>query len=182
MPNINSLGLNEQELFLSTAACDGPHSIEYGNEGQPEIHKVTDILLWLLKTFGHSENNPQSRLTRIHFHSLTYHIIGTVGTLWGNLKSAVAAGASRASHQACDVDELNSDIIDIKIPLQFKLFTGDQVRNFNSSDPVTDFTKEGFNFAFSPVLVCKKPLKTVGLGDAISATGLMYSEFIVKNS
>jgi hypothetical protein len=28
-----------------------------------------------------------------------------------------------------------------------------------------------------PVLVCKKPVRTVGLGDTISATGLKYSAF-----
>ncbi|XP_041362972.1 ADP-dependent glucokinase-like [Gigantopelta aegis] len=182
LPNIDSLGLNEQELFVSSAACGGPHSSDLGAEGQPVIHKVTDIILWLLKTFGQSETHPQSRLTRIHFHSLTYHIIGTKGLVWNNIQSAVAAGASRASHQACDVEELNSDIVDIKIPLRYKLFTGDEERDFNSSEPVTYFTREGYHFAFSPVLVCKKPLKTVGLGDAISATGLMYSEFMVKNT
>ncbi len=75
--HINSLGLNEQELlYLAHTSSEAPHS-DYFNKlsGQPEISKVTDILHWILSKFGKSLSNPYSRLTRIHFHCLTYHII-----------------------------------------------------------------------------------------------------------
>jgi len=38
------------------------------------------------------------------------------------------------------------------------------------------------NFWIAPVMVCKNPVMTVGLGDAISTMGLMYHTFdAVKN-
>jgi hypothetical protein len=33
------------------------------------------------------------------------------------------------------------------------------------------------NYWIAPVMVCKKPVGTVGLGDAISSMGLMYSKY-----
>ena len=44
------------------------------------------------------------------------------------------------------------------------------------ADPVTVWGRGNVTFHLSPVLVCKQPLRTVGLGDAISAEGLVYSE------
>ena len=35
----------------------------------------------------------------------------------------------------------------------------------------------GVVFIYTPVLVCKFPLHTVGVDDAISATALLYSQF-----
>uniref|UniRef100_A0A1I7WBH9 Uncharacterized protein n=1 Tax=Heterorhabditis bacteriophora TaxID=37862 RepID=A0A1I7WBH9_HETBA len=32
-------------------------------------------------------------------------------------------------------------------------------------------------FIYTPVLVCKFPSKTVGVDDALSTTGLLYSQF-----
>ena len=38
--------------------------------------------------------------------------------------------------------------------------------------PLSDFGEPMINFAYVPVLVCKEPKSTVGIGDSISATGL----------
>ena len=77
-PVVNSLGLNEQELSFSAHAGNGPHPQQFTQtEGQPEVHKISDMMLWIMQTFGYSNNNPHSKLTRVHFHSLTYHIIAT---------------------------------------------------------------------------------------------------------
>ncbi|XP_071116162.1 ADP-dependent glucokinase-like [Haliotis cracherodii] len=179
LKHVDSLGLNEQELVFSSRAGGGPHSRDTDHQlAQPEVHKISDILLWFLHTYGLSEHNPSSRLTRIHFHSLTYHISATVGGRWRNLESSIAAGTRIAGIQACNVSHLSADILDIKIPLKYKLFSGDVDRDFNPARPVVSFSREGIKFVFSPVLVCKHPLKTVGLGDAISTTGLMYSQFV----
>ncbi len=75
--DFNSIGLNEQELlYLAFTSVEAPH-YEYFNQlnGQPEIAKVTDILDWILNKYGKSAANPASRLTRIHFHCLAYHVI-----------------------------------------------------------------------------------------------------------
>lgn len=135
------------------------------------------MLLWLLKTYAYSKDHPERNMTRVHFHSLTYHIVGVVPSAWSNIQAAIAAGTRMAGRQACDTKRLNSDLVTLQIPSKFKLYTGDEEREFNSHNPVLSWELDGFKFAFSPVLVCKNPLKTVGLGDSISATGLMYSEY-----
>ncbi|KAK3779540.1 hypothetical protein RRG08_045286 [Elysia crispata] len=179
LPTINSLGLNEQELVFASKSCGGPHAdlFDQENHGQPDIHKISDILLWLMKRYGKSaEQKSESRLSRIHFHSLTYHIIAVVEKAWSNSESAVAAGAQIAGLQACDTAELKADLLDLKVPAKFQLFSGDTERELDPLRPVISWRKDDILFVLSPVLVCKKPVKTVGLGDAISATGLMFSQ------
>ncbi|WAQ97781.1 ADPGK-like protein, partial [Mya arenaria] len=167
---VSSLGLNEQELTFSSYVANGPHSSYYhSRNGQPEIYKISDMVLWLLKTYGYSSKNPRSRLTRVHFHSLTYHIIGSLPDAWLNSESAVGAGTRMAGRQACKVDRLSPPDIELRIPQSFQLFSGSDAVTFNESKPVVSWKREGFQFVFSPVLVCINPLKTVGLGDAISA-------------
>ncbi|RUS71928.1 hypothetical protein EGW08_020303 [Elysia chlorotica] len=179
LPNIDSLGLNEQELVFASKSCGGPHAdlFDRENHGQPDIHKISDILLWVMKRFGRSAGSkPESRLSRIHFHSLTYHIMAVSGETWSNSASAVAAGAQIAGLQACDTAELRADLLDLKFPATFSLFSGDAERKLDPQKSVISWEKDNVRFVLSPVLVCKKPMKTVGLGDAISATGLMFSQ------
>lgn len=179
LPQITSLGLNEQELTFASLAAGGPFRDHFENaQGQPLIHKMSDIIFWMLRKYGKSEKNKKSRLTRIHFHSLTYHIVGVHHSHWKNIESAAMAGSRIAGMQACDIQELDPHVVDLKIPLEFKLHAGDKLRKFDPRNPTYSWSLEEFNFVFSPVLVCKEPVKTVGLGDAISATGLMFSQFV----
>jgi len=178
VPEVTSLGLNEQELTFSAHVAGGPHADYYlSRTGQPEIEKIGDMVLWMLKKYGYSKDNPNSRLTRVHFHSLTYHIVGTLPAAWHNSESAVAAGTRMAGRQACDTKSLSPFDIELRIPMSFKLHSGSEEQSFDERNPVISWDREGFHFVLSPVLVCISPSKTVGLGDSISATGLMYSEF-----
>ncbi|KAL6733149.1 hypothetical protein Aduo_003827 [Ancylostoma duodenale] len=43
--------------------------------------------------------------------------------------------------------------------------------------PIASWMRDQTLFIFTPVLVCKFPMKTVGVDDAISTTGLLYSQF-----
>lgn len=135
------------------------------------------MILWILKTYGYSEDSPDNKLTRVHFHSLTFHIIGTIKGAWHNNREAVAAGTRTAGEQACDMKTLHPDKVKLRIPKKIKMFSGDEERDFDETNPVISWNIEGYSFVFSPVLVCINPLKTVGLGDAISSSGLMYSEY-----
>ena len=168
-------------LFFSLFYVQVPHAGS-NQSNQPEIHKVSDIILWLLKNYGHSKKSfVESRLTRVHFHSLTYHIVGTLPEAWTNSESAVAAGTEVAGRQACNLEQLESDKVELKIPKTFRLHSNDQkLREIDEKRPVISWDMEGYHFVFSPVLVCRHPIKTVGLGDAISSTGLMYSQFLPK--
>jgi ADP-dependent glucokinase len=177
VPHVTSLGLNEQEITFISKVMGSPVENILNDDGRPHIHKVGDAVHFLLEKFGHSESRRSSRLTRVHFHSLTFHVAGVMSDFWGNLESAVGAGTRMAGLKACDVTSLTADKLNLKIPTNFSLHEKDSVRQLNSSQPIISWSKGDKKFVFSPVLVCKKPLKTVGLGDAISATGLFYSEF-----
>ena len=192
---MNSLGLNEQELlFLAHSVETAPHNDYYTNlKDQPDLLKVIDQLEWLLKSYGKSSRNPESKLTRIHFHCLTYHLIVVSDSQqWSNTVASLMAGSKIASKQASGFEfnnEENETTLDERLSFQIK-HQLDQHQNiefkisrshtvaFNTSHPVIEFQRgTNLNFFFTPVLVCKKPTKTVGLGDAISSTGLIYSSF-----
>ena len=168
-----------------------PHSGYYKEiKGQPEINKVVDILEWILNNFG-KLTNPGSKLTRIHFHCLIFHIIVTINDDWHNTELALLAGTKIASKQACGLEfdneqnEINlEDFVELKI--DYKLDSEKNILikseennyiNLNSSFPVIEINRGKLKFVLTPVLVCKNPKKTVGLGDSISSVGLVYSHF-----
>lgn len=178
MPLVSSIGLNEQELLFLSQAGEGPHADLTSWKGVPDVGRVSDILLWVLDQHGRSDPSSEADLTRIHFHTLAYHILVTVDGYWGNQKAAVMAGARVASSQACGVQTVDVSKVELKAPLEFhSSHTEPQEKlSLNPAEPVTVWRRGNVTFYMSPVLVCKQPLRTVGLGDSISAEGLVYSE------
>lgn len=176
-PAVTSLGLNEQELLFLSQAASGPHSSLSSWSGVPDVGMVSDILFWILKEHGRSAGRA-SALTRVHFHTLVYHILATVDGHWANQLAAVAAGARVAGTQACATDTIDASRVSLRAPSEFLTsHSGAGVRvTLNPSEPVVVWHREGISFHFTPVLVCKDPVRTVGLGDAISAEGLLYSQ------
>ncbi|XP_067412081.1 ADP-dependent glucokinase isoform X2 [Emydura macquarii macquarii] len=176
-PLVNSVGLNEQELLFLTQSASGPHASLASWNGIPDVGIVSDILFWILKKHGRTMDKA-SDLTRIHFHTLAYHILATVDGYWGNQIAAVAAGARVAGTQACATETIDTDRVFLKAPLEFVTSRTEAPSkiSLNPGDPVAQWHREGISFHFTPVLVCKDPIRTVGLGDAISAEGLLYSE------
>ncbi|KAM5170252.1 ADP-dependent glucokinase isoform 2-T2 [Mantella aurantiaca] len=173
-PVISSVGLNEQELLFLSQSSSGPHSALPAWSGIPDVGIVSDILFWILKGSVHGD----SALTRVHFHTLAYHIIATVNGFWGNQVASVAAGARIAGAQACASEIIEPSKVTLKSPLAFstsKTDTGPTAR-VSAKEPVAVWSKGGVTFHFTPVLICKEPVRTVGLGDAISAEGLLFSE------
>ncbi|XP_075392144.1 ADP-dependent glucokinase isoform X1 [Tenrec ecaudatus] len=176
-PVVTSLGLNEQELLFLSQAASGPHSSLASWNGVPDVGMVSDILFWILKEHGRSQKRA-SDLTRIHFHTLVYHILATVDGHWANQLAAVAAGARVAGTQACATETIDASRVSLLAPREFSTShseAGSRI-TVNPSKPVVEWHREGVSFYFTPVLVCKDPVRTVGLGDAISAEGLFYSE------
>ncbi|XP_058854513.1 ADP-dependent glucokinase-like isoform X1 [Acipenser ruthenus] len=178
LPIVNSIGLNEQELLFISQAGLGPHSQLPSWSSIPDVGQVSDILLWILKQHGRTDLESEADLTRIHFHTLTYHILATVDGFWANQVSAVSAGARVAGSQACGTQEIDVNRVVLKAPLEFHTSRDEpgQTLTLNPSEPVVVWHRENVSFYLTPVLVCKNPLRTVGLGDAISAEGLLYSE------
>uniref|UniRef100_UPI00398EDD8A ADP-dependent glucokinase isoform X2 n=1 Tax=Pristiophorus japonicus TaxID=55135 RepID=UPI00398EDD8A len=178
---VNSIGLNEQELLFISQAGAGPHcSHEYWN-GAPDIGRVSDIIFWLLKEYGRTDSHKDSDLTRVHFHTLSYHIIATIDGYWNNQISSVAAGARVAGNQACGTDTIDPTKVVLKSPMEFVLSQTDKLlrdkkMTLSPTKPVRTWHRENISFFITPVLICVNPVRTVGLGDSISAEGLLYSE------
>ena len=139
----------------------------------------------MLTSVREGQRSRTPTLSRIHFHSLTFHIIATrVGT-WENSASAVGAGTRVGGVQACNTTSLDSSLVELRIPKAFSRSVNfEHLRKealiLDPSQPISVWRRGEVKFHFSPVLVCKKPLVTVGLGDAISAAGLRYSQFLAK--
>ncbi|XP_066929165.1 ADP-dependent glucokinase-like [Clytia hemisphaerica] len=184
-PMVDSVGLNEQELAFLSSSLNGPGGKEELTQSPPEIGLMADILDWALNTFGRNTRygGASSRLTRIHFHCLIYHVICVHEGYWGNALAATAAGSRAASRQACDKEDVSTSELELRTPEYFARSVQNwQLRRnlvkHDDANPVTQWTNNHLNFYFSAVLVCKKPKRTVGLGDCISATGLQQSKFL----
>ncbi|KAF7656832.1 hypothetical protein LDENG_00035820, partial [Lucifuga dentata] len=168
----------EEELLFLAQAGSGPHADVAAWKGVPDVGQVSDILLWILQKYGWRDSLSKVEFTRIHFHTLAYHVIATVDGYWGNQAAAVMAGARVASSQACGLQFVDISKVELKAPLEFYSSHHEpKVKlSLNPAEPVTVWRRGNVTFYLTPVLVCKQPLRTVGLGDAISAEGLVYSE------
>ncbi|XP_069078348.1 ADP-dependent glucokinase isoform X1 [Pleurodeles waltl] len=177
-PLLNSIGLNEQELLFLTQSSSGPHSSLTTWNGVPDVGVVSDIIYWLLQENGRTEEGRGSDLTRVHFHTLAFHVLATVEGYWSNQVAAVAAGARVAATQACATEDIDMSRVVLKAPVEFMTsYTDDAIEiSFNPLEPVSVWKRGAVSFFYTPVLICKDPVRTVGLGDAISAQGLLYSE------
>lgn len=181
-PRIDSLGLNEQELVSLAKSSGAKFDFEH-MPSKPNVSQVSDLLHWLMQTHS-SLGREKSRLTRVHFHTLFFHIVATVvrPSRWANSQSAVLAGARIAGLQACDLEHFEAGKFDLRVPLEFPLSVTDKVLSqhvihLTPESGVVSWEKSGVEYVFTPVLVCRAPSKTVGLGDAISSMGLLYSQF-----
>ena len=179
---IDSLGLNEQELRSAAIAAQANFT---SIPPKPPVGYVSDLLLWMIEEYA---TRSSSRLSRVHFHSLTFHVIATLsGGAWSNNKAAVMAGARMAGLQACDTDTIDPDKFELRLKSyqlshnSESLKLSEPVQYCPKSSAAVHWRRGRVNFDLSPVLVCKRPLKTVGLGDAISSVGLLFSNFVHTN-
>ncbi|EGT52791.1 hypothetical protein CAEBREN_28087 [Caenorhabditis brenneri] len=186
LPFVDSLGINEQELTFLSHIANGPHMEEYPVQaGTVHVHKVVEMLHWLLKTYGRDSTGQvyieslQLKIL-IHFHCLTYHIMVSSGTDWSNLAAGLAAGARIAGRLSCNIgaNTIDSELLEIRTAANFVLDKKmEKHYQFEAHNPIASWMREDVLFVFTPVLVCRLPSKTVGIDDAISATGLLYSQF-----
>ena len=193
LPRSDSLGFNEQEAADLYHALGGKYVGEADLPGSREEvaseraspRAVASLLRWLL------ESPEGQRLSRLHFHSLPFHLIayrvpagGGPLRLWRGGAGAVAAGsvaatagALRAEPEAIAAEELQlllrpAELSDPRQqPAATRLYSVDQASVVEWSWALA----QGMGsvvFALAPVSVARRPLGTVGLGDAISAAAL----------
>ena len=119
------------------------------------------------------------QLTRIHFHYLTYHVIAVRGTAWRNTANAVAAGSAAATNQACMFGDavveqsFDATLVELRTPFAERS-TASLTATLATSGVLRGDVGRYF---LAPVLVCKKPIRTVGLGDAVSSSSLASQQF-----
>ena len=178
-PYINSLGLNEQELLSLAKSMKA--DFNFAKIGpKPSIPNTSDLLHWLYSTYGVEYRN-NSRLSRVHFHSLSFHILVVPSRqsqhqYWGRSLEAAKAGSKAASLQACDTKDVDSKNFELQLPEAFALSHQNEVLQrakieYEPANGYVAWQRDSEDYFMAPVYVCREPIKTVGLGDAISATG-----------
>ncbi|EGC31620.1 hypothetical protein DICPUDRAFT_50094 [Dictyostelium purpureum] len=191
VPFVDSIGLNEQELgfiYVST----GGKKFTLDDFKEPTVNTAVEAIIHIfdisfsnqdktdsdiLGDFGIPTMSKQRSLTRIHFHYLSFHIVSTKAySQWSPNQSsaAVAASSIEATNQACLFND-----VELHLPPSVEVdyrYTPGATKTilFNKKSPVTYWQDSGYEFHVAPVLVCKSPMKTVGLGDSISTMGFLY--------
>jgi len=176
VPKVDSLGLNEQELgslYLSL----GGKQFTASDFSNPKVTTVVSSLQYIIsQTVPYEKNTRQ--LSRIHFHCLPFHlIVQRTESGWTNPAPGVASGSLACSQQACNLNDLEIllQLGTIDIP---KMNGGTIQINPHNKNAVSQWTDDKWEYSLAPVLVCKKPGKTVGLGDAISSVALLYQQMV----
>uniref|UniRef100_A0A915KAT6 Uncharacterized protein n=1 Tax=Romanomermis culicivorax TaxID=13658 RepID=A0A915KAT6_ROMCU len=179
IPFVDSIGLNDQELLVLANVGDGP----FANTSQGDIlepHKTVFVLC-----------GQCSRLQRIHVHANGYHILAVSGDSWTNNRAALSAGARLGGKRACGemIGYLETDTVELRLQKRHFLLDQDidEFYMLNPRQPVYDwstvFRPKGHSewseiyFFFTPLLMCRKPRNTASLGDIITSSALMFSEF-----
>ena len=114
----------------------------------------------------------------MHFHCLYVHILAVLTQHWSSNEASVGKGAWTAFSQACGTKTVSNEKAELRIPKKFvgSLLSSNTIE-FVPDNPISVVPNDNINLYISPVLVCKHPIRTVGLGDAISASGLLYNVF-----
>lgn len=171
--NVNSIGLNEQEMGAIDYAIKSKISkidddpIKYITEKfkDPNYERIIESIKRLFSI----ETESKRKLERIHFHSYKFHILSTrLDGMFSNGTNAAILGSLEASKKACNIDHIGENDFD-KFIVSFA--TVDQ--NYDPKNPLKIWVEDGIEHIFVPVINCKNPYKTVGLGDSISSMGLV---------
>lgn len=107
-------------------------------------------------------------------------------TSWGSAAASAAAGAVTATLRACQATEPELHGNDVGLKLRLRVPVADlwqsgseegATKAISSKSPVAEWAwsnNSGASISFSValVVVCNEPKQTVGLGDAVSASGL----------
>ena len=169
LPHFDSAGANEQETasFADVIVNDNLQV-----DGYDSKHAVADAVEQVATIMEHVGG-----LRRFHMHALQYQVICERPGGWpqNSAEDSLVEATSVASRRACFKEDLVPDDVELMFHDHFSIF--DQRFAYNAAHPVSCATTTrpsgmALKCCVSPVLVCKTPLKTVGLGDFISASGL----------
>ncbi|KAF1318770.1 Adp-dependent glucokinase-like, partial [Globisporangium splendens] len=206
LPWVDSIGLNEQELYILH------HYLVTGEEGMAtnsrptvaqiseQLHDVIQFAARAQRAFQHNGNDSGGKkataeqlalaqLSRIHFHTLQFHIIcQKQDTMWEDPTAALIQSALMSSKLACGKNTSNPQTMrpaaEMEVdPERVELLLGRQILvskqqslkvGIDPFSPVITWHEADFQCHLVPMLACKKPDHTAGLGDNISGTGMAY--------
>ncbi|TDH68091.1 hypothetical protein CCR75_004360 [Bremia lactucae] len=198
LPWVHSIGLNEQELFILH------HYLVTGNEGvattsRPTVADITaqlhDLIQLASKARANVHNVALAQLSRIHFHTLQFHIVCQhQSSKWADPTTALIQSALMSSKVACGKSfnassisekptlmrtsadmEVDPERIEILLAREQVLSARQALKlTLDPLSPVYTWQEADFQCHLVPMLACKKPDHTAGLGDNISGTGIAY--------
>lgn len=171
--NVNSIGLNEQEMGAldyiikrrNTKIEEDPNKYVTDYFKDPDYKTIIESMKRLFSI----QTNSQRKLERIHFHSYKFHVLSTrVDGMFGNGTNAAILASLEASKKACNIEHIRDKDFD-----KFIVSWNTANNNYDSRNPLKIWIEDGIEYIFVPVINCKNPYKTVGLGDSISSIGLV---------
>ncbi|GAB9468172.1 Adp-dependent glucokinase-like [Globisporangium polare] len=207
LPWVDSIGLNEQELYILH------HYLVTGEEGtatnsrptvaqiSEQIHDVIQFASRAQKAFqnngrerhqGAKAKNEQlalAQLSRIHFHTLQFHIMcQKQDGIWADPTAALVQSALMSSKLACGKNnsspetmrpaaemEVDSERVELLLGRQVLVSKQQSLKvDIDPLSPVITWQEADYQCHLVPMLACKKPDHTAGLGDNISGTGMSY--------
>ncbi|CEG47963.1 adp-dependent glucokinase-like [Plasmopara halstedii] len=136
-----------------------------------------------------------AQLSRIHFHTLQFHIVcQKMGSKWEDPTTALVQSALMSSKVACGKSRANTTDESIPQPMRTSaemevdptriemLLARQQLLSERQNlkveldpfSPIVTWQEANFQCHLVPMLACKKPDHTAGLGDNISGTGVAY--------
>jgi ADP-dependent glucokinase len=203
-PVADSFGLNEEELAFTFESLGGwfvddTLTTKMLTGKIPNVNAVVEAIEFLLKmgdewsAAARSGNSKNVRsISRVHFHALSYHIIAERNVegreKWSSTFSkGVAAGSVIATLNACGKhpeykNNQQNPLLKMIFP-NYNDYPKEDDLELLYNETCTGQVHAGVcvwkhgttTFSLAPVLVAKHPVNTVGLGDSISASGLLHS-------
>lgn len=164
--SVASIGLNEQELAMLDWKLHSPESPQpRGSQSKPALEETLETTRKVLRTLSHNGS-----LSRMHFHTLHFHAICYDPDVWSSGAAAVAAGSAVTSELSCGdaFGKRDMSAFDLRYPGPVSCEAS------TASEDEAEVGLKVVECCVAPVLVCKNPVRTAGLGDNISGAGLRY--------
>lgn len=193
IPYVDSIGLNDQELHRFDTFLKQNRIFQHQNKRPKQRIAITlDQMRSVYRQLRQRDarnlaSNSQSRsISRIHVHSKAFQaILVSHNSSWRNTPNAAAKSALTAYRTVCDTaivnpesatlimdDSFRSTAVPGAVPQRFVMNELDPV-SCSVDDILVDGKPERVDICVAPVLVCKEPKITTGVGDNISASGLV---------
>ncbi|TMW61489.1 hypothetical protein Poli38472_012680 [Pythium oligandrum] len=205
LPWVDSIGLNEQELYILH------HYLVTGEEGtathsRPTVAQISaqinDVIRFAARartafqrkqSGGEDENGVEklalAQLSRIHFHTLQFHIsCQRDDSIWADPTHALVQSSLMSTKLACGKNnsdpsvmrpaaemEVHPERVELLLPRNVLVSQQQSIKvDIDPFNPVVTWREEDFQCHMVPMMACIKPDHTAGLGDNISGTGMAY--------